>query len=107
MRELLVTLSRAGRAHTTPNAVARQEEQVLADCGLCKSDDPHIIALAREGGARTVCTQDQDLMNDFKNRRLICSPRGKVYQYAKDAPRLLRHTSACKHEKNSRAKHKK
>lgn len=45
---------------------------------LCASDDPHIIALARLSGSRILCTNDQKLIRDFKNRALI-SPKGRIY----------------------------
>lgn len=45
----------------------------------CKSNDPHVIALAQISGARLLYTDDADLMRDFKNRSLINNPRGKVY----------------------------
>ena len=44
-----------------------------------RSDDPHVIALARAGGARLLFTNDAKLQRDFRNRELIHDPRGKVY----------------------------
>ena len=45
----------------------------------CVSNDAHIIALAQISGARLLCSNDQDLHKDFKNKKLIDSPRGRVY----------------------------
>lgn len=46
----------------------------------CRSDDPHIIALARVSGARLLYTADRDLMDDFRNRKLLGGRiQGKIY----------------------------
>lgn len=47
--------------------------------GVCKSDDPHVIALAQVSGARLLYSKDKTLHEDFKNRALLNNPRGKVY----------------------------
>lgn len=47
--------------------------------GACKSNDSHVIALARVGGARLLYTNDSDLQRDFVRSDLIDNPRGKVY----------------------------
>jgi len=60
--------------------VDAEQEQVLA-LGLCRSDDPHIIALARVSDVRLLCSDDADLAADFTNISLI-EPRGKVYKKA-------------------------
>lgn len=52
----------------------------------CKSDDPHIIALAQTGGARLLYSTDRDLCEDFKNRELL-KPRGKIYPPKSDYDR--------------------
>ena len=44
-----------------------------------RSNDPHVIALARVGGARLLFTNDGKLHKDFTNSGLIRDPRGKVY----------------------------
>ena len=45
----------------------------------CKSDDPHVIALAQVSGARLLYSNDRALQRDFKNRKLIDNPKGRVY----------------------------
>ena len=45
----------------------------------CASDDEHIIALAEFSRARLLYTNDQALARDFKDKRLVDAPRGKVY----------------------------
>ena len=71
------------------------ETASVADTGLCVSDDEHVIALARASGARLLCSEDQLLHADFRNRKLISSPRGAVYQNATHT-HLLRHRQGCR-----------
>jgi len=90
---------RRGRAHLTqPDSTLSDpvdlEEKRLADGRLCRSDDPHVVALARVSGARTLCSHDQDLAADFTNATLVAKPRGAVYKRA-EHEHLLRHTSGC------------
>ena len=47
--------------------------------GECRSDDPHIIALAQVSGARLLYSNDVELQKDFANKDLIDKPRGRVY----------------------------
>ncbi len=58
------------------------------------SDDPHVIALVRASGARTVVTGDADLMLDLTNPRLVSRPRAKIYRSPGHGP-LLAHTVSC------------
>ncbi len=95
-RRRILRLAQAGRAiFRSPNEVGLEREQVIAT-GECRSDDPHIIALARISGARVLCSQDKNLHRDFKNLKLINLPKGRIYQNAKHAE-ILGHTSACHH----------
>jgi len=55
------------------------ETKRLAESGLCKSDDPHVLALANVSGARLLYTNDKDLTTDFKNLQII-RPKGRVYR---------------------------
>ena len=45
--------------------------------GDCRSDDPHVIALAQISGARLLYSNDNDLRADFRNRSLV-HPRGRL-----------------------------
>lgn len=47
--------------------------------GICRSDDPHVLALARDTGARLLYSNDQALQQDFTNRAIIGGVRGKIY----------------------------
>ena len=90
----LQVLLRAGRAVQVDDHLVDKEECVVSGTGILSSNDPHVIALARVSGARTLCSRDQGLHADFKDRRLVPAPRGMVYQTAKHS-HLLRHTSSC------------
>ncbi|MDE0306934.1 MAG: hypothetical protein OXI87_18940 [Albidovulum sp.] len=50
----------------------------------CESNDQHVLALARISGARLLYTNDQKLMDDFKNTELVSTPKGKVYRTPPD-----------------------
>ncbi len=70
---------RQGRVRLFEDNDVRRETDTLRARGVCTSNDPHVIALARISGARVLYTNDRDLMTDFKNRDLLDQPRGKVY----------------------------
>jgi len=56
-----------------------QRERELKQNRLISSDDQHVLALAQLSGARLLFTNDKRLRRDFKNKRLIDQPQGKVY----------------------------
>jgi hypothetical protein len=93
-RRYLLELSRAGRARLIPEGIIQPQEEELIRRGLCQSNDPHVIALARVSGARTLCSHDQKLHQDFRNSKLVSKPRGRVYQNATHTS-LLRHDPCC------------
>lgn len=92
-RRKLADFAQAGRARLVPAARFAEDEAALRASGELRSDDPHVLALARASGARLLYTGDDDLKTDFKNHRLISDPRGKVYSGAANANLLTR--SAC------------
>lgn len=76
MRELLAEWGRLGRLlRADEGAYAR--ERAAAPLHACKSDDPHILALARSTNARLLYTEDLALIEDFKNVAIV-APKGKV-----------------------------
>ena len=77
---LLLLLDRAGRARKIPNQAVNTEEMRITKLKICKSDDPHVIALARISGVRLLCSHDRALHKDFRNKKLLDKPRGRVYQ---------------------------
>lgn len=90
-RTKLEAYYRAGKAVYVP--LERFEEDVNTLAPQILSDDPHVIALARATGVRLLYTGDGALANDFKDKRVIDRPRGKVYSRAGNAHLLTR--SAC------------
>ena len=48
-----------------------------------KSNDLHIIALAKVSGARLLYSDDGKLQKDFKSKTLINNPTGKIYPKGK------------------------
>ena len=73
---LLVELLRSGRAHRYSDSDV-ETESILVQAMALNSDDPHVLALARVSKTRLVYTNDQNLMKDLKNIRIV-SPKGKI-----------------------------
>jgi len=90
-RIFLAALNQAGGARPLKDEEVCVETKRLRKTGQVVSDDPHGIALARLSGARTLCSRDKTLHADFKNKRLIDSPRGAIYQKPSHS-KHLRHT---------------
>lgn len=82
----------AGRALRVPASRFAHDEAELKASGKLRSDDPHVLALARESGARLLYTGDQALIADFKDPSLVRGPRGRVYSGAANANLLTEHT---------------
>src|SRR5690349_12950672 len=55
-KRFLRALVVAGRARQLPGAEVEAEEATVAATGHCRSNDHHVVALARVSGARTLCT---------------------------------------------------
>ena len=73
----LVEGIRAGRVLNENDDEVDQLSDELED--NCRSDDPHVIALARISGARLLYSNDRDLHTDFGDKHLLNRPRGKVF----------------------------
>ena len=81
----LVDYVRAGRAKLVPESRFAADERSLEARADLRSDDPHVLALARTAGVRLLYTGDRNLILDFKDRNFIDRPRGKVYSGARNA----------------------
>jgi hypothetical protein len=93
-RNIYHTLLLAGRLYQyDDDEVDRVEANVMAQLDL-RSDDPHVIALARVSLCRLLFSRDQDLHADFCNPTIL-RPRGRVYQ-DKSHHHLLRSARACR-----------
>lgn len=77
--DTVILLDQAG--HARPVNAEQIEAQIKLIRHLCKADDEHIIALARAGNVRLLCSEDKGCAEDFINRQLIDKPQGKVYRY--------------------------
>ena len=93
-RARLAEYVRAGKARRIPEGLFADDERDLRNRAYLRSDDPHVLALARAAGVRLLCTADSKLILDFKDRRFIAGPRGKVYSGARNAALLTR--SVCR-----------
>ena len=84
----LQELHRAGKLtsvddHSVNDREASLKRLPAGDAGSCRSNDHHVIALAQVSGARLLFSNDKDLHQDFKNRRLIDRRPGTVYSTLK------------------------
>lgn len=88
--------SASGHARQIDAERLKSEEAIVREIGLCKSNDVHVIALARVTGARILAADDHNLETDFKNQGLVPSPGGHVYKNQQHSHLLRRgHTKAC------------
>ncbi|WP_419939842.1 hypothetical protein [Candidatus Palauibacter sp.] len=91
----------SGRVISFPDGAIQRETATVSASELCKSDDPHIIALARVSRARLLYSHDRSLHADFTNPQLVSKPRGRVYplRESENATRrrrdLLNRTDLC------------
>ena len=83
----LVEYVRAGKARHIPYEQFAEDEKKLIN-GHIRSNDPHVLALARFTRTRLLYTGDPELIKDFNDKKLIDDPRGKVYSTAKNADLL-------------------
>jgi len=67
-RRLLLRLDQQGSTLQVPNAPVNAETETLRQSGICLSDDPHILALARIAGVRLLCSEDNLLSDDFRKQ---------------------------------------
>ena len=100
----------AGRVRQeTAGTVDKREEELSRD-GECLSNDIHVIALAQISGARLLYSNDKVLHTDFRNKRLVDSPRGKLYStneqknFTEVHARLLRNRDLCRNRCTARVR---
>lgn len=90
----------AGLATRVDDDVVQREATRLAEQEACRSNDEHVVALAVVGGARLLYANDRKLQLDFKDRRLLKDPPGRVYStrrsgaFTRSKKKLLA-TSSC------------
>lgn len=81
LREALLS----GCATSVSDEQVDERAKRLQEQDACRSDDEHVLSLASISGARLLYSQDRELQRDFKDPRLLNSPRGKVYPEQKGA----------------------
>lgn len=92
-RRRLEAYQRAGRARFVPPDSLREEVAGLETGELVRSNDAHVLALARVSGARLLYTGDKALMDDFRDPEIVPRPKGKIYSGAGNKSLLTR--DAC------------
>lgn len=97
VKRIIRVFDQAGLAKVVPERSIDRYIQEVKRTGLCKSNDSHVIGLARASCARVLCSEDKDLHKDFANHLLLDRPRGKVYQDSSHAS-LVRGRCKCKEE---------
>lgn len=92
---------RMGLARHVPDDDVDAETKTLRSQSICRSNDEHILALARLSGARLLYTNDNALQDDFRDRRIVRGTRGRVYTTARSQNvtgahrNLLNRTDLC------------
>ena len=71
-----------GRVREISDGSVDNETNDLRAQNICKSNDEHILALARVSDTRLLFTNDQALQDDFGDRNIINNPRGQIYTTA-------------------------
>ena len=89
-KQRLEAYVRAGQAKLVPAARFADDEKALLP--HTRSDDPHVLALARCEGVRLLYMKDNRLIADFKDKEFV-RPRGKVYSGFRNANLLTK--TAC------------
>ena len=84
----------SGQARVFTEKQIEPEEDYLENLKQHKSNDIHILALARASGARLLYTGDKALIADFGNKEIINNPKGKIYSGSRNK-NLLR-ADLCK-----------
>ena len=77
-RSFFEARQQAGRAIRIPDAVVDEAEAELQSVDT-RSNDKHVLALARVSGARLLFTNDRALQGDFRNTRIVPGTRGRIY----------------------------
>ena len=78
-KEWRIVAERYGKLRRVNSDEVNIRGDQLKDSGSCKSDDPHVVALAQISGARLLYSNDTNLHKDFKAKGLIDNPRGSIY----------------------------
>lgn len=89
-RGILKECDRQGILRKVSDSAVDRRTKTLRKKGACRSDDPHIIALAIESGVRLLCSLDKNLHADFTDPDIL-KPAGSVYQKPSHRHLIRRH----------------
>ena len=78
-KEWRITAERYGKMRRANSGEVEIRTAQLKTSGVCRSNDPHVVALAQVSGARLLYSNDLNLHKDFKEKTLVDSPRGSIY----------------------------
>lgn len=84
-------LDQQGAAKQFPDTTVDRETEKIRRSGCCRSDDPHILALAVVSRARLLCSEDEALGEDFTDPSILARPRGHVYKRAEHSHLIREH----------------
>ena len=99
-RSFFEARQQAGRAIRVPDSVVDAAEDELQSVDT-RTNDKHVLALARVSGARLLFTNDRALQADFRNSRIVPGTRGRIYTTVQHTDvrqthrDLLRRTDLC------------
>ncbi len=101
-QRVLRSLKQAGRAIEADRSQVDRVRDELLEEESCRSNDQHIIALARVSGSRLLYSEENwnFLLDDFKNPVLINKPRGKIYKRSEHKD-LLKRVAKCRYARIS------
>lgn len=71
-----------GRVREINDGSVDNETKDLQTQDICKSNDEHILALARVSDTRLLFTNDRSLQDDFGDGSIVNNPRGQIYTTA-------------------------
>jgi len=99
-RRILRQLSAAGWAQEIPTGDITAAEATLKACARLRSNDAHVLGLAVASGARTLITNDDNLVTDFTDPAIL-RPKGRIYSHPSHY-RLLQHVRGCRGYRSGR-----
>ena len=76
---IILEYDRQGMLRKVSDTAVDDRTEDVCERGVCRSNDPHIIALALESGVRLLCSHDKKLHADFTDPDIL-KPAGSIYQ---------------------------
>ncbi len=95
LERTMVELRRAARLCVVRDQDVTKAEQQIVSAGGCRSNDLHVVALARAAACQLIFTSDKLLHSDLKNR-ILMPQRVSIYQRAIPSHKSLLTACTCK-----------